>query len=248
MIRMTTHRLGFDFSLTTVIFMKHTDDVFESLNWSLFRMLPDLFDNNGGKGARDSVVIKVLFFALLILLFVGDEVVKLLFRRNFGASGIHWWKAVLCTLAFGGCGISAFQIGFEINASEAQFYGPLSFMVAGALNVGLSCFLLYKWLILPRNRLAHKYYRGDSTALSFLLEKGWSQSRVQNFAEPLTLLCAGTLLSAINPMLGLPLMFCAVSSWLTYAMEAVTGRSDVRDALAQRGHQRFQSDDYSNVH
>ena len=227
--------------------MKQTDDVFESLNWSLFRMLPDLFDDNGGKGPRDSVVIKFLFFALLILLFVGDEAVKLLFRKNFGTSGTHWWKAVLCVLAFGGCGVFAFGVGFD-STNNVPFYGPLSFVLAGALNFALALFLLYKWLILPRDRSAHKYYRGDSTVLAFLLKKGWSQSKVQNLAEPLTLLCAGVLLSAVNPFLGLPLMFCAVSSWLTYAMEAVTGRSDVRDALAQHGHQRFQNDDFSNIH
>ena len=231
--------------------MKQTDDVFESLNWSIFRLLPDLFEDNGGKGPRNAVLIKFLFFVAIILLFVGDEAVKLIFRKGFGSKGVHWWKVLLCILTFGAIGYYSLEIGtneYE-STSVADMGSQYSFLITGVFYYLLAAWLFYKGFLQRRNRSAEKYYRGDSILLAFLIGKGWnwSQAQVQNLAEPLMLFCTGALFSAANLVLGIPLMFCALSSGLTYLVENLTGVSRVRDTLAQRGRQTSEKDEYSNV-
>lgn len=220
--------------------MKQSDDLFESLNWSAFRLLPDLTQEK-----PNAAVLKFLFFILLILLFVGDEAVKLIFRKGFGTSGVHWWKVLLCIGCFGGLGWTALEIGMDEYSEIPPMFSRFSFYIAGGFNIGLAIFLFYKGFIQRRNKLAHKYYRGDSTLLAFLMGKGWSQAKVQNLAEPLTILGVGAMLTVLNPFLGLPLAFCAISSWFTYAADSFAGFSHVRDTLAIHGHQSNKTEDFS---
>lgn len=240
---MTSHKFTPNIYAQTAKIMKNTDDVFESLNWSIFRLLPNLAEEK----PSNAVILRVLFLILIVLLFIGDEAVKLLFRKGFGTKGIHWWKASLCLIAFGVLGVSSISIALDKYVNEVPYYGQFSFLLAGTFNLVLLVVLLYKWLLLPRNKGAEAYYRGDSTVLAFLLKSGWSQSKIQNLAEPLCLLATGTVLLAVNPFIGFPLMFCAVSSWLTHFVETITGMGHVRNTLAQRGHQRLSQDEFSNV-
>lgn len=232
------------------------DDAFEGLHWSIFKLLPSLADDNNGKGAAPSVVLKIMFFLLLLLLIVGDEAVKLIFRKGFGTKGVHWWKATLCTVCFGGIGLGmlAFGVGAALSSLPNENLGVLywwstsvSLVVGGSLLTYLAGLIAYKAFLLERNREQPEYYRGDSSLLAYLMDKGWSQSRVQNVAEPLALLAASVALILVNPICSAPLAFCAVSSWVVRAAEAFMRLSQVRDMLANRGYEITQADSFSTV-
>lgn len=223
-----------------------TDQAFESLNWGIFRMLPELTTEK----TNNAVVIRILFFMSIILLFVGDEAVKMLFRTGFGKKGIHWWKAMLCILSFASLGATSIAIGVALITQFQDFlhlYFSLTFFISAIFHFIMAAFFIKKWLIEKRNLLAEPLYRGDSSVLAHLKEKGWSQAKIQNIAEPRTLLYTGLVLCLVNPIIGAPLMICAISSWMILLLERFLGLSAVRDRLAEFGYRTSDGREFSFV-
>lgn len=226
-----SHKLFINFKYYN---MENIDRLFEGLHMAIFKRLPDLTQKN-----NDAVVVRVLFFVLLILIIAGDEVTKILFRKGFGTKAIHWWKLTLCIAAFGSMSFICYVIGISEHESNKyrDFATPFSFLVGVGFHAFTALVLLFKGFVSPRNKKAYKYYRGESELLAFLIEKGWSPVKVQNLYEPLSLLVVGAFLSALNPFIGLPFVFCAISSWVNMFIENIHGYSSVRNHLALHGYQ-----------
>lgn len=213
--------------------MKNSDDIFDSLGGSFFKYLIDSTDEK-----NKSAQTRLLLFGLGILAFVGVEAVKVVFRKNFGSKGLSLTKIILSSIVFGG--LAWFSYNYWQNPDEisSDMGSEISFEIATFFYGFLGVFILIRGIIQKAkpNEKVHYNYRGDSGLLGFLVKDGWSQAKVQNFAEPLFVLALGVFLSAVNLVLGVPLMFCAVSVWLHMLMESIFGVSQIRDKLAEKGY------------
>ena len=99
-----------------------------------------------------------------------------------------------------------------------------------------------------KNEQIHPSYRGDSYVLGFLEKRGWTQAKIQNVAEPLLVLSIGVLLSVYNILLGIPLIFSALSVWIHYAYEAIGGLIEARDMLSDvKGMPQNEPKEFSEV-
>ncbi len=215
--------------------MRNSDDVFESLGGSFFKYLIE----STNKG-NNTAAIRLALVICALLAFVGVEAIKIIFRNNFGSKGLNLFRVILSSIAFGIIAGTTFAFLHDAAPEKViDFGGPSSFMMGGGFYIFLSIYVLVKGIIEKRkpNNQLHPQYRGDSILLGFLMKGGWSQAKVQNLAEPIFTFSIGVLFLAINPIWGLPLIFCAISVWLHLVMEAVFGISKVRDVLAEKGHQ-----------
>ena len=114
-------------------------------------------------------------------------------------------------------GIVAFNYYFDYTPDSMYLGSQSSFLATGIFYILLTIFILVKGikaLSQQSNDAIHERYRGDSALLGFLAKGSWNPALVQNLAEPLLLLSVGFFLLPINMFWGIPLMFCAISSWL----------------------------------
>lgn len=228
------------------------DDQFTPLTFSFFKNFlkaleeSDSKDKNGFK----VVYIYVLLGAIALLTYVGVDVVKIIFRKNFGRKGFNLFKVILGAIAFGAIA----WVNFDFSTSENPTMGDISFspsvLFITAIFYGIvTLYLLAKGIMekMRNVKTIHEAYRGDSIYFDFLVNEGWSPAKVQNVAEPLTLLGLGVFLSAVNPFWGVPLIFCALSVWVYLLFEKFYGISHVRDILANQGYKRNSYEDYAEV-
>jgi hypothetical protein len=205
----------------------------------VFRLLLRIFfnesfkDETGPNKSNDNL----LMIALVgVLAFSGVETVKIIFRRNFGAKGVDALKLVACFIVFVALGI----LSFHLSGEETDVGTPLTYKIAGFFHLVLGFFVLGKGLELRKEsrkfNIRPENYQGDSHLLAFLLKDGWwSHAKVQTIAEPLITLAVGILLSAVNPILGIPLIFCAISVWIAPLFGFFTS-SHVETILHQKGY------------
>lgn len=196
----------------------------------------------GGSSERSQAI---LFFIVLgILAYVGEAVTAAIFRTNFGTKGLSRLKIVTAVFLFV-CLVCFFgfeYLAYGTNVDHTLFGSKGSYLLGVVLYSVLIIQVIYKAFVAPRtDRQIGKYYRGTSSILSWLVDfdrngdGGWKQSSVQNWAEPLLLLVFGGLLSSFNPIVGLPLMMCAISSWLHFIVELVLGIIDARNNMSDVG-------------
>lgn len=222
--------------------MRNSDDVFDSLSGSFFKYLIDSEDDK-----NKSAQTRLMLVAIAILAFVGVEAVKVVFRKNFGSKGLSLFRVILSAVAFILLAWLALEMMADPDAAEVGTQA--SFKYAAGFYVLFALYILVKGIIekVKPNSSVHAQYRGDSILLGFLMKAGWSQAKVQNLAEPLFTFAIGLFLSAVNPIWGLPIVFCAISVWLHLIMEAVFGISQVRDVLAEKGYQASQKSQFNEV-
>jgi len=67
-------------------------------------------------------------------------------------------------------------------------------------------------------------------------------------AEPILVLAIGIFLTPINFLLGIPLIFCAISVWIHYAYEALRGLLNARNDLSDnKGYSEQYEQSFSEV-
>ena len=57
-------------------------------------------------------------------------------------------------------------------------------------------------------------YRGDSVKFGYLLNEGWDKEQIWRIAEPVAVLKKALKTSLVLPLIGLPIVFTALSFWL----------------------------------
>jgi protein-S-isoprenylcysteine O-methyltransferase Ste14 len=173
------------------------------------------------KDADPGKMIAALFFLGLGLLFTGAEAMKIVFRRDFAKDTVGIVQIIIASLIFIGCGVAglipaiAMTIG-NVEDAGSYFESPLSFAITGLfyLMLGIWIFIkgLREWNLSLENEEGTAL--GESTFLGFLKDSGWSEFKISQRAEPLTVLALGILLSGINIFMGIPLLFCAVTLYI----------------------------------
>ncbi|RAJ89908.1 hypothetical protein LX87_05597 [Larkinella arboricola] len=218
--------------------MKQPNDMFNDLVGQASKSFIDSFnEKNNAAQTR-------LFLAVAgILVFVGAEVVKVVFRKNFGREGLSLTRVILSFICLLIISILFFsdilddEIGSKAsNIFMGVLYGSIAFytLIAGVKEWKIS----HDPKRLPKNyKNVPEDYKGSSTLLSFLLDEGWKQSAVQNFIEPITIILVAIGLTLVNLVAGIPLAFCAVSIWLYQLAEFIFGfNNHVDDVLKNQGH------------
>jgi len=201
--------------------------------------------SNTRKDGDNPAAIKLFLNLLLILILVGSEGIKVIFRNNFGKHGINLFRLVLCACCFAGIAYLASN-NFHWNLSQAiigrtnynnQFahtYSPIknqnnitfachSISIIYAL---LAAFIFIKGIISYIKASKEKpdsNYKGDSYLLGFLEDYGYSQERIQFLVEPLYVIFIGALLSLYLPKSGIPLIFCGFSIWVNILVDKMFG-------------------------
>lgn len=227
--------------------------MFSKFSNGLFKYAIDAFlgaDNKNKEGNMMLIIALVLaVFIFIALIYAGVEVVKLLFRKNFGKQGVSMFRVVLCAIAFfalaGFCYVASTDYTYELESlgtKESFFYASIFF-----LFLGLIVFIKGILSKVKNNENVPPIYRGDSSVLGFLIKGGWSQSLVQDLAEPLFFLALGVYLLSFNFIWGLPVIFSAVSTWLHLGIESVFGFFDERSELSNKGYAYTHNREFSKV-
>lgn len=225
--------------------MHNSDDLFSML----FRtVLKNFFvPNNSGNPKDNRAENEMMLAALGLLAFVGADALMVVFRKNFGARGLSLFRVVLAFLAFGILSVAGYVLSRPDSAIDPRFGTRPTYLVA---SVFYALFGLYVLVMGIRHRREsarlpdlHLYYTGDSHLLDSLVTKsGWSQANVQTWAEPLLTLAIGGLLTAVNLLWGLPLVFCALSIWGRQIVGYVIGGNPVNERIQRQGYRNSQDD------
>jgi len=167
---------------------------------------------NGGTPASN----RITWLALAMLAFVGEEAVQVLFRRKFGVGGLDPIRIIVCFLLFEIIAVIFFILGTNISESMEVVGKQSSFTWAGVFYLIVGLVVLIKGFLgisKARKSGLHNNFAGESALLSFLGKDGWSQSKIQNIAEPVFTLSMGVALSFVNIFWGIPIIYCAFSVW-----------------------------------
>jgi hypothetical protein len=221
----------------------------------LIRMLLKNFfmpDEKGEKGndKRDNLIMLLL---LAILAFVGAEAVKVTFRTNFGREALNMGKIIVCSLLFWVIAFFAFDSYRNLDQTNPndiiEIGYPKTFLFAAIFYVLYGLFVLLKGIaeIGKANRQANinPLYKGDSYLSSLLNIK--NQTRVQSLEEPFLVLSIGILFAGFNFLLGLPLVFCAISTWGYQAYEYISGHNHIDKILEKQGYTQNRGEQFSEI-
>lgn len=222
------------------------DQLFSQLGRSFWKYAFEAIVDS--KNDRNSNV--AILLALALLAYSGVESVNLIFRTNFGNKGVNVYRLILSVLSFTVVTVFAFKNYFNFNQDSMAIGSESSFLATGIFYILLILYILIKGIrsfFQKSTNVIHERYRGDSQLLGFLIKGNWSPSLVQNLAEPLLLLSIGFFLLPINSLWGLPLMFCAISSWIHLLMESIMSVVGIRNILADKGYVHSKNKTFSEV-
>ena len=222
----------------------NSEEVFKQLGGSF---ITHLWEGMIGKDNQRSQKLAGILF-VLVLAYAGVEVVKVTFRTSFGRKGVSKLRLALATLAFLVLGGSSLHL--YLNPAHVEDYLVFgthsSFLYTGIFFIAFSIYLLVKGLS-SSDQVIDQYYRGRSTWLRFLIERGSNPSKVQDLAEPATMLMIGLALIPFNLFLTISFVFCAISYWLHVGLEWYLGLGKVSNTLSNQGHDYSRKGEFSKV-
>lgn len=222
----------------------NSEEVFKQLGGSFITHLWEGMLNE--REERSKKLAGILF--ILVLAYAGVEVVKVTFRTSFGRKGVSKLRLALAILAFlilGGSCINLYMSPTHIE-DFLIFGAHSSFLYTGIIFIAFSIYLLVKGLR-SSDQVIDQYYRGRSTWLRFLIQRGWNPSKVQDLAEPATMLMIGLALIPFNLFLTISFVFCAISYWLHVGLEWYLGLGKVSNTLSNQGHDYSRKGEFSKV-
>ena len=74
-----------------------------------------------------------------------------------------------------------------------------------------------------------------------------NRSRTQNLEEPFLTLSIGILFAGYNFLLGLPLVFCAISVWAYQLYMDLLGHNHVDKVLEEQGYSKQQGEQFTEI-
>jgi hypothetical protein len=181
--------------------------------------------------------LKVPLAVIGVLAFVGNEAVKVLFRRNFTFSPLGWIRMVICVLCFGGISAISFVCVNSKESFALKSASPDAHLASGVFFAILAITVLIKGLKHADKHSLYEY-SGDSVLLSFLKKDNWKEPYIQNFAEPFLVLAIGISFTFFDYFAGTTIIFCALSVWANALFDMFFKASSMEedtDRLNRRG-------------
>jgi len=162
-----------------------------------------------------------LWAALGLFAFVGEEAVQILFRKNFGKDGLDKLRIVLCFALFEILAIICVLTWQYADHPLEKIGSESSFIWAGIFYLVLGFVILLKGSSDFKKAIGSKKpykYAGDSALLGFLASE-MSQSKIQNFWEPIFVIAIGIFFTCINLLWGIPVIYCGLSVWICNVLD-----------------------------
>jgi hypothetical protein len=227
--------------------MQEPHDVFKTM----LKMAGENYrkSQHGKLGDNEAAKASSTFQLLLlgILLFVGADAMKVLFRTNFGSKSISLLRIGIASLIFFLWGVICLAIAmfiknqraidfFLLNGGQpalyiiAVFYFVLSFSVFRIGSVERS---------ISKQSERFIYDPGISLLFGYLVSAGFSELKVQMMVEPFFIFSVGIALSCINLFLGVPIVICGISL-LAYELyeKYFLGTDHIYQTLKNKGFQQ----------
>ena len=205
--------------------------------------------NNENRPAQLKLILTLIALAAFITLLVGAEGVKVVFRRNFGKGGINLFRIILCSLGFFSVAIASFTIIADNDASVPFMISSHSFLVTAIIFTLLGIYTLEQgiraWRTARTSTLT--FYKGDNYRLNFLVQKGWSERKIQNVAEPLIVINLGIWFCFFNLLGGLIFIICGLSVWFTLLEDLILGKRNIQRVAERMNNNTNQQDDFHTV-
>ncbi len=193
--------------------MSNTDENFNALTGKAGKEIIEASNPNNNAAA-----IRLFITLFGIVIFLGNDAVKIIFRKNFGMATGSFIRLLILSAILLILGIYLSSGTGTIEVPGYEWGSPLSYIVTGILFIILSPFLLYKGVKYWQNPVranVHPDYEGESNLLSFLhKDYSWSEGLIKYFAEPFYVLLLGVLYFIFNPFGGIIIGTCAISVWL----------------------------------
>lgn len=181
----------------------------------------------------------ILVSGVTILVLTAGEPIRIVCRKNQGRHEISYIRLALSLLEIILCG--ALFIIFKGSFADFFFYKTfaatnLAMIITGTVYIlsGISVFAI--GMAVKANAEKNTFfidnpeYPGDS-----ILFADKNLAKVRNFYEPLTFLIIGLLLSLLHPLIGAPLIACAIFYWICLIVEeALKIEEKRRKAILQR--------------
>jgi hypothetical protein len=208
-----------------------------------FQYVTGFFGQNFLPRLAEYASLMKLFILFVILFIAFTEPLKVYLRKNIGKKALNIYSLLAgCTLylawglillAIAGV-VILFPLLYYMDKSNESEQGYITFIriifciliglfFGSAARYWLKTFrsILYAgmnehfrakaedsqdWRVLE--------YRGDSIKFGYLLNQGWDQERIWRIAEPVAVLKKALATSLFQPLIGLPIVFTALSFWL----------------------------------
>lgn len=174
-----------------------------------------------------------LIIALMLALFavVATEPLKVILRRNIGKYALSMLGITIASILYLTYALFLITLLGATNFGDrpitdfplpAQFLLNKYILVAGVIFysvLAIHVFMrgmdeYYKARgIIPQNPVQH-IYRGDCLFMDSMYNKGFSQHIIWRVSEPKTCFKISVILTVITPLIGLPLLFTALSFWI----------------------------------
>ena len=229
-------------------------DLFKKMGNNLWGFATDAMFGPTAKDKGSTLFLLVLFLiclaALIALLFAGAEVVYLLTRNKFGTQGVKRGRVFLGSLSFMALAYFCYKSYTDYYGDVMDWGSEVSYLYATISLFIVGLIVLVRGLTVggkDDSDVIDPIYRGNSWLLGGLVKEGIKQSTVQDLAEPVLFLAIGFCLFSYNYIWGLPFMFCAISSWFHFAVEAGFGFVNERRELSNKGRVYTQNRTMSKV-
>jgi hypothetical protein len=216
--------------------MKNKDELAKGLSGQI------VTDTMKGIGVKDkSALIRLILSTIALLAVIGEEGVQVIFRKNFGKKGLSPFRIVACSILLGVISFLSFKSFFDIDFRFVEA-NSTTFVLSGIFYLIFALLILIKGFVAIKeaeDSKEHPEFAGDSELLSFLVKENKSnQQRVQLLEEPVLVLAIGVLISSINFLWGLPLVYCAFSVWINKIVETIFFDPIVNEQSNQQSNRR----------
>lgn len=208
----------------------------KNLSGILNKLLSNIIDAATSKqkdGNGRAAFYSALFLGALLLL-VGTEPPKLIFRKRIGKFAIGLFSAVIASIIYGVYAWFLYSYPNETYVEKYSFDTEIYILTGGiGLYAILSLFTIIKALKeYFTNNVENGFYRGDSILFIEPIEKGKiSRAAAWAVAEPLTFTIISIILYFIHPFLAYPLLITSLSFWINELYEVYLSPNRQKQAI-----------------
>lgn len=165
-----------------------------------------------------------LAFILTLLLFVGSEGVKIIFRKGFGRNGLNMGMIIGCFLCLGGISAYCFYSASNPEQQLKNKESAISYLVTGLLFSCIGLYIVVRGVTYILSALKASDLSdnpGKAFLLNFLKKDRWDDDQIKYIAEPSLILCLGIGYSFFNLLGGVAFMIMAISVWGRAVIEII---------------------------
>lgn len=206
--------------------------------------LPEALGDGKNIGKKIKAAIYLGLAALIVLLFMGAEAVRALFRKNYGVSGERGARALFVFALFTATSVLAFYAMIIVDDKEIPEWflflqGSDMHLITGVLYSALALHVLIKtiryWIRTAQDKIS-PFDEGVSILAKYSKFRSWTKRDLFCKAEPLITIAIGFIYGVFDIIGGIPLIFCGLSVWGNELYQSVKGYEIKKDMANMNKH------------